>query len=93
MTSIGNKIIGFYNNQNESCDIDNAIYVKLELLGRAKELEQNLGGKEEFKCEKCGLVIYRDINASRNICIKNIQGNGIETEEYVAKIYDMARII
>jgi len=41
MTIVGNKIIGFYNNQNELCDIDNATYVKLELPGRAKELEQN----------------------------------------------------
>lgn len=41
MTSIGNKIIGFYNNLNELCEIDKATYLKIELLGRAKELEQN----------------------------------------------------
>ncbi len=38
---VENKILGFYNNLNELCDIDNATYVKIELLGRAKELEQN----------------------------------------------------
>ena len=40
------------------------------------KINKNLGGKEDFKCEKCGLIIDRDINASRNICIKNIEGNG-----------------
>jgi putative transposase len=40
------------------------------------KINKKLGGKEEFKCEKCGLEIDRDINASRNICIKNIKGYG-----------------
>jgi hypothetical protein len=36
-----NKILGFYNSKNEICEFDKASYVKLELLGRAKNLEQN----------------------------------------------------
>ena len=40
------------------------------------KINKNLGGKEEFKCGKCGLEIDRDINTSRNICIKNIERNG-----------------
>jgi hypothetical protein len=38
---VENKIIGFYNNDNIECDIDKSIYVKIELLGRGKELEKN----------------------------------------------------
>ena len=38
---ISNKILGFYNNQHELCDILDSIYVKLDLLGRARDLEQN----------------------------------------------------
>lgn len=40
------------------------------------KINKKLGGKEEFNCEKCKLEIDRDINASRNICIKNIKGYG-----------------
>ena len=36
-----NKIIGFYNNSNQECDINDSSYVKIELLGRGKDLEQN----------------------------------------------------
>lgn len=36
-----NKILGFYNSSNIECDIDDSTYVKLELLGRAKNTEQN----------------------------------------------------
>jgi len=36
-----NKILGFYNSLNIECDIDEASYVKLELLGRAKNTENN----------------------------------------------------
>jgi hypothetical protein len=36
-----NNIIGFYNQNDELCDVDDASYVKLELLGRAKKLESN----------------------------------------------------
>ena len=38
---VSNKILGFYNDQHELCDITESTYVKLELLGRAKDLEQN----------------------------------------------------
>jgi hypothetical protein len=38
---VENKIIGFYNNNHENCDVDNSSYVKIELLGRGKELENN----------------------------------------------------
>jgi hypothetical protein len=36
-----NKILGFFNSQHNECDVDDASYVKLELLGRAKNTEQN----------------------------------------------------
>lgn len=36
-----NKIIGFFNSENNECDVDDATHVKLELLGRAKNTEQN----------------------------------------------------
>ena len=36
-----NKILGFYNSSDIECDVDEASYVKLELLGRAKDTEQN----------------------------------------------------
>lgn len=36
-----NKILGFFNSEHNECDIDDASYVKLELLGRAKNTEQN----------------------------------------------------
>ena len=38
---VENRIIGFYNNLNEECDIENSTYVKIELLGRAKESNNN----------------------------------------------------
>jgi hypothetical protein len=36
-----NKILGFYDSSHNECDVDLASYVKLELLGRAKDTEQN----------------------------------------------------
>lgn len=36
-----NKIINFYNSFDIECDVDEATYVKIELLGRAKDTEQN----------------------------------------------------
>ena len=36
-------------------------------------INKDLGKLEIFKCKKCKLEIDRDINASRNICIKNIK--------------------
>lgn len=33
----------------------------------------NVGGKEEYKCVKCGSKVDRDINGSRNILIKNLR--------------------
>jgi len=38
---VENKIIGFYNNNHEECDLDKSSYVKIELLGRGKELVNN----------------------------------------------------
>jgi len=38
---VQNKIIGFYNSSDEICDICDAQYVKIELLGRGKDLELN----------------------------------------------------
>ena len=37
------------------------------------KINNKLGGKEIFKCNKCELEIDRDLNASRNICILNIK--------------------
>jgi hypothetical protein len=45
-----NKILGFYNSSDIECDVDDASYVKLELLGRAKDSEQNY-----FLVSKCKL--------------------------------------
>jgi hypothetical protein len=36
-----NKIIGFYNNEHVECEPHLSSYVRIELLGRGKELEQN----------------------------------------------------
>jgi transposase len=33
----------------------------------------DVGGSEEYRCQKCGLVIDRDVNGSRNILIKNVK--------------------
>ena len=44
------------------------------------KINGKLGGSENFKCEKCGLEIDRDLNASRNICIKNVKGNGASSK-------------
>jgi len=41
--------------------------------GSCEKIKKNLKGNEIYKCEKCGLEIDRDLNASRNICIKNIK--------------------
>lgn len=38
---VENKILGFYNDNHEECDISLSTYVKIELLGRGKELEIN----------------------------------------------------
>lgn len=35
-------------------------------------IKQNLGGNKEYKCEKCGCLMDRDINGSRNTLIKMI---------------------
>ena len=47
-----NNILGFYNDNNEICDLDNATYVKLELLGRAKKLESNYFLIDKINLEK-----------------------------------------
>ena len=36
-------------------------------------LKTNLGSKEMYECDSCGMKIDRDVNGSRNIYIKNIQ--------------------
>ena len=36
-----NKILGFYNDLDQECDPEDSTYVKIELLGRGKELPQN----------------------------------------------------
>ena len=45
------------------------------------KMNGKLGGSENFKCDKCKLNIDRDLNASRNICIKNIKGNGASSKK------------
>jgi putative transposase len=38
--------------------------------GRCGELNHKLGGSKTFHCEKCGIVIDRDINGARNILLR-----------------------
>jgi putative transposase len=45
------------------------------------KINKDIGSKEIFKCQKCEIEIDRDINASRNICIKNIKENGASPQK------------
>lgn len=38
---VENRILGFYNDNHEECDISTSTYVRIELLGRGKELPIN----------------------------------------------------
>lgn len=40
--------------------------------GRCGYIKYNLGNADIYKCDKCGLVIGRDINGSRNILLRNL---------------------
>lgn len=44
-----------------------------KLCSNCGNLHKNLGSMEVYKCSKCKLEIYRDINAARNIFLKNIR--------------------
>jgi putative transposase len=39
--------------------------------GKCGEINNKLGSQSIFKCKTCKIEIDRDINAARNICIKN----------------------
>ncbi|CAG8448100.1 4676_t:CDS:2 [Diversispora eburnea] len=41
-----------------------------ETCGFCEWINQNLGGRKVFKCGKCGLCIYRDINGARGIFLR-----------------------
>lgn len=43
--------------------------------GKCGNLKYNLGSNETYKCLECNLIIDRDINAARNILIKNLVCN------------------
>jgi putative transposase len=40
--------------------------------GRCGLINRELKGEETYKCNKCGLVIDRDINGARNILLRTI---------------------
>jgi putative transposase len=44
-----------------------------KLCSKCGNLHKNLGSSEVYKCSKCKLEIDRDINAARNIFLKNIR--------------------
>jgi putative transposase len=46
--------------------------------GSCGKINNKLGGKEIFKCNKCESEIDRDLNASRNICILNIRTRNVD---------------
>jgi transposase len=41
--------------------------------GRCGNLHKNLGSSKIYNCNNCGLVIDRDLNGSRNICLKYME--------------------
>lgn len=41
-----------------------------KMCSRCGEIKEELGGKKIYRCEKCKLIIDRDINGARNIHIK-----------------------
>ena len=41
--------------------------------GKCGEINQNIGGKKIFKCNKCGICVDRDINGARNILLRLIR--------------------
>lgn len=43
-----------------------------QTCGVCGELNKELKDSEVFKCNKCNLIIDRDINGARNIYIKNL---------------------
>lgn len=40
--------------------------------GKCGNLKNNLGNADVYNCEKCGLIINRDMNGARNILLRNI---------------------
>ena len=41
-----------------------------KMCSRCGEINEKLKGNKIYKCERCGLIIDRDINGARNIHIK-----------------------
>ena len=46
----------------------------------------NVGSSEVFKCNKCDLIIDRDVNGARNILIKQIKEIGEKEKEYYKRV-------
>ena len=40
--------------------------------GRCGNIDRDLGNKKTYSCEKCGLIIDRDVNGARNILIRSL---------------------
>jgi putative transposase len=46
-------------------------YYTSKTCTRCGNIKKNLGSAEVYECEKCGLIIGRDIGAARNIILRN----------------------
>jgi putative transposase len=44
-----------------------------KVCGKCGNYNKDLGGDKVYNCNKCNIIIDRDLNAARNICIKSIQ--------------------
>jgi putative transposase len=57
-------------NRKNNLFIVNESYTS-KTCGKCGEINNKLGSQSIFKCKTCKIEIDRDINAARNICIKN----------------------
>ena len=64
------KLQNMCKNRKNNIFIVNESYTS-KTCGNCGEINNKLGGQSIFKCKKCKIEIDRDINAARNICIKN----------------------
>lgn len=61
----------------EKCEEYGSQYIEVteeytsKTCGRCGNIKKDLGSSKEYKCNKCKLVIDRDINGARNILLKN----------------------
>jgi putative transposase len=54
--------------------------------GQCGVKKEGLGGNKTFKCDHCGLVVDRDLNAARNILIKNMGFCGVALKEIISSL-------